>query len=77
MTMSDARMIAEELYRLLERDGQIHNESVGVEDAAEIMGCSASFVYHNISEIPHTKIGRSLRFRTSDIHRYMRERRPS
>lgn len=74
MTRNEARMIAEELYAIMEKNGNTQDEMMDVGSAASMMGCSTSFIYHNKETIPHFKVGKSLRFRRSDMLKYIREK---
>ncbi|GAB6868787.1 helix-turn-helix domain-containing protein [Bacteroides rodentium] len=78
MTRNDAKMIAEELYKLMRKDvKQLVCQSVREEaeewlttkQAAELMGMSVSYIEH--SDIPHTKVGRLNRYKKSDIVKLM------
>lgn len=71
MTRNDARMIAEELFAIIKREGLIKDELMGVSETAQIMGCSKSAIYHKIDEIPHAKVGKALRFKRSEIIKYI------
>lgn len=64
MTRTEARILAEELYKLMRKDVkriveetviECSDEWVGVGEAANILGCSVGTLYNNISNIPHTK----------------------
>lgn len=74
MTRNEARLIAEELYKLMKDDVKKHVRELVKEEqedwlspkqAADILGVSVSFVMH--SDLPKTKIGRMNRYRKSDI----------
>ena len=76
MTRTDARMIAEELYKLMKKDiKSLVSEAVKMEsdeylntsEVSKLMGVSISYVKQNISSIPHTKVGRLNKFRKSEI----------
>lgn len=78
MTRNDAKMIAEELYKLMKKDiKQLVSQAVTDEteewlnsrQVAEMMGVSLSYVRQN--EIPHSKVGRLNRYRKSDIVKLM------
>jgi excisionase family DNA binding protein len=80
MTRTEARILAEELYKLMRKDVKMFVEAtvvkcsdewVGVGEAAEILGCSTGTLYNNISNIPHTKNGRLLRFKKSALIKYL------
>lgn len=80
MTRTEARILAEELYKLMRKDVkriveetviECSDEWVGVGEAANILGCSVGTLYNNISHIPHTKNGRLLRFKKSALIKYL------
>ena len=80
MTRTEARILAEELYKLMRKDVkriveetviECSDEWVGVGEAANILGCSVGTLYNNISNIPHTKKGRLLRFKKSALIKYL------
>lgn len=80
MTRTEARILAEELYKLMRKDVkriveetviECSDEWVGVGEAANILGCSVGTLYNNISNIPHTKNGRLLRFKKSALIKYL------
>lgn len=67
ITRREAKMIAEEVYKLFKHDGQTENgtptdELLTIDQAAQILKCSKHAIYHNIRLIPHTKVGNRLRF---------------
>lgn len=72
MTRNDARMVAEELYKVLKKEGLVESDVIGIDEAAGILGMSKQSVYNRIQEIPHTKFGKSLRFFKSDIIKMLR-----
>ena len=49
---------------------------LGVREAAEYLTISADTLYGLVhgDEIPHTRVGRSIRFRVSDLGKYVEER---
>lgn len=80
MTRTEARILAEELYKLMRKDVkriveetviECSDEWVGVGEAANILGCSVGTLYNNISNISHTKNGRLLRFKKSELIKYL------
>ena len=77
MTRADARMIAEELYRLMQQDKD--EDLIDVQAAARFLGCAAQTVYNLVSrgDIPSHKSGRSRRFKLSELkdYRQSKERR--
>lgn len=71
MKRSEARMIAEELYRLMKEDGQIHEEWLSRKEAADYLGKSLSWMNHHGESIPRTKIGGSYRYSKSGLNAYL------
>lgn len=74
MTQHEARLVAEELYKLMKDDVKRHVRELVKEEqedwlspkqAADILGVSVSFVMH--SSLPKTKVGRMNRYRKSDV----------
>lgn len=81
MNRSEARAVAAELYQLMRKDVRdivmkmVEDETgewIGVEEASKILGCSTGTIYNNISNIPHTKNGRLIRFKKSELIKYMK-----
>lgn len=72
MNRADARLIAEELFRIQKREGFVQDRVVGIDEAAKILGLSVNTVYLKIKEIPHAKRGKILRFFVSDLYKYLR-----
>lgn len=71
MTRYEARMIAEELHKLMKADEQQVMEWLTIEEAATYLKCSKSRIYNNIALVPHTKDGRRLKFPKSELSRWM------
>ena len=79
MNRTEARILAEELYKLTKSRNSIRivpiyggsDEWIGVGEAANILGCSVGTLYNNIDSIPHTKNGRLLRFRKASLIKYL------
>ena len=79
MTRNDARIIAEELYRLIKKDSQllsnivreVNEEYMNSQQAAKFLGVSITFLKQNIKDIPHTKVGRLNRFKKSSLIEYI------
>lgn len=74
MTRNDARILAEELYKLIRKDVKLYvsqavmkesDEWLTPEQVAKQLNMSISYVMH--SDIPYTKIGCRRRYRKSDI----------
>lgn len=83
MTRAQARMIAEELYKLIKKDIPcfVHDAVIDGTDeyfntaqAAEFLGVSVSYVKSHINDIPHTKVGRLNKFKKSSLSSYMSRR---
>lgn len=75
-----ARAIAEELFALMSEEmGKIKpadivpDEYFNVKQAAEFLGWSVHTVRHKKDEIPHSKVGGSLRFSRKDLVKYIRQ----
>ena len=79
MTRNDARIIAEELYRLIKKGSQllsnivreVNEEYMNSHQATEFLNVSLQFLKKNIKDIPHTKVGRLNRFKKSSLIEYM------
>lgn len=80
MTRAQAKMVAEELYKLIKKDipGFVQgavvdgmDEYLNTKQAAEFLGCSVSQIRHNIADIPCTKVGGRYRFKKSALAAYM------
>lgn len=78
MTRTEAKLVAEELYKLMRKDikGVISNAVeketdvwMNAHEVAAYMGVSLGYVMR--SDIPHAKIGRMNRYRKSDIEKIM------
>lgn len=75
MTRREARMIAEELWKLMQRERpQAEEEWLTVKEAAAYMKCSTWTVYHNIEVLPHTKTGGRLMFTKAGLSEWMKRR---
>lgn len=84
MTRSDARMIAEELFKLLEpviirqlsqTTSEALDKVLSTKEAAEYLGVKPKTIYNSISEIPHFKSGGKLKFSQLALDEYLRNRR--
>ena len=74
MTRNECKQIAEELYKLIQKDMKLYisqsvtaesDEWLTTEQAALQLRMSISYVMHN--DIPYTKVGHRRRYRKSDI----------
>lgn len=83
MTRTEARMVAEELYKLLKKDiiGRVskitteaNDKQLSTKEAAKYLGCKPKTIYNNISQIPHYKVGRHLRFSEMALAEFIRTR---
>ena len=72
MNRADARLVAEELYKIMRKEGLVDDKVIGAEEVAEILGCSTETIYRKSTDIPHTKVGKTLRFFKSDIIKMLR-----
>lgn len=72
MKRSEARMIAEELYRLMKEDGQVQETWFTRKEAAEYLGRSVSWLNHN-NEIPVKKLGGRYLYPKSKLNAYLNQ----
>ena len=70
-TPDDKLVPLKEVAEVLKANRTTLHEWVGVGEAANILGCSVGTLYNNISNIPHTKNGRLLRFKKSELIKYL------
>ena len=75
-----ARAIAEELFALMSEEmGKIKpadivpDEYFNVRQAVEFLAWSLDTARHKKDEIPHSKVGGSLRFSRKDLVKYIRQ----
>ena len=80
MTRTEARMVAQELYKLIKNDilRQVSetaiNESgwnLNIDQASEILGWKPKTIRNKIKEIPHIKVGGRLRFSEYKLRKYL------
>lgn len=75
MTPSEMRQLAkyfaQEYYKLQQKNHDIKENYLNAKQAAEFLGWSIRTVYNKIDEIPHTKIGKSLRFSERRLREYI------
>lgn len=80
MNRTEARMVAEELAKLIKPEirkmviDMTVSETEGfisATEAAEYIGMSKQTLYNKISEIPHVKFGKFLRFQKSELKKYI------
>ena len=71
LTRKDARMIAEELFALMQKEKAVPERYLNAKEAAELLGMPLGTLYHKVGGIPHTKVGKRLRFTESSLRKYM------
>ena len=71
MTRTEARMVAEELYKLIHKDVKNIVSQTVKEETEEWIGASVGTLYNRIEEIPHTKLNNRLRFKKSALLQYL------
>lgn len=71
MKRSDARMIAEELFKLMKQDGQFEETWLDSNNAAEYLGVSLSWMKRNGKTLPRTKVGGNFRYPKSGLNTYL------
>lgn len=72
MTRREASLIAEEVVRQLRLQGLVEDKVLNIEEAAEMLGVSTSYIYQHLNEIPHEKYAKRLRFFRSSITKLIR-----
>ena len=72
MTKNEMERIARMMAEILAKNGLISDEVIDVDEVAQILGVSKSYVFHHIDEIPHSKPYKKLRFFKSDIVKMLR-----
>lgn len=80
LTRAEARMIAEEVVRLMREQNAPKappEEYLTAREAAEYLNVSVWYVYHNIDAIPHTTLpgGKRKMFLKSRLAQYVENRR--
>lgn len=53
LTRKDARMIAEELFALMEKEKAVPERYLNAKEAAELLGMPLGTLYHKVDGIPH------------------------
>ena len=76
MTRREAKMIAEELFKLLEKAGMnakmlTPERYMTSKEAAQMLGISRNALYQQIDRIPHVKQGRKNIFKESSLRAYI------
>lgn len=74
MTRYDARLIAEELAKMLPRDYS-NDRILSAERLAERLGVSASWVYHEGESLPRIKVGRTYRYSLNEVVNFLKQRK--
>lgn len=67
-----AKITCDKVISNLKEQGYIQDEVIGVDEVAQLLGVSKSYVFHHIDEIPHSKPYKRLRFFKSDIIKMLR-----
>ncbi len=65
--------VAKELKPALKPQGQDGDKIFTVESLAEYLGVGKSWVYGNMRQIPHFKVGRFPRFRKRQIDKWLEQ----
>ena len=76
MTRREARMVAEELFILMQKEKAEDKRTIGAKEAAQMLGWSLRTLYNRVNDIPHeggTK-GKRLRFKVSAIQEFNEQR---
>lgn len=75
MTRYEARMIAEELHKLMkaEQEAEPLDELLTSTEAAAYLNMSKSFVEHNKDRIPHVKVGRMVRYTKAGLSEFAKQ----
>jgi hypothetical protein len=80
MTRSEAKMIAEELHKIIRKDvKKTLSEIVAIEaeeyldtkQAAAFLGWKVQTLYNRIEDIPHSKNGKKLIFTKSSLSQFL------
>lgn len=83
MTRSEARMVAEEFYKLMRRDERLRSletgksyskEWIGSKAAADMLDCTKKTLYSHIEDIPHVRVGNRYKFKKSELLKYLEDR---
>jgi hypothetical protein len=72
MTRGDAKVIAEELYKLMQKNGQIKDTYYTKEEASEIYKVPVSHFEHYGHLYPRKKFGRSWKYSGNGLERFLR-----
>lgn len=72
MTTREAALIAEQVVKKLKAEGLVEDKIMGTKELADMLGKNERWVYEHSKELPHTMLGREMRFFQSDIYRFLR-----
>lgn len=72
MSRAELRVLAQEIVKELRKEGVIGGKIMDISETAKMIGMSERYIYNHIDEIPHTKLGRNLKFFEHDIRKWMR-----
>ena len=72
MARADARMIAEELHRLMLKDNEIKDVYLTKEEASEIYKVPVSHFNNYGFKYPRVKIGKSYKYSQTGLNKFLR-----
>lgn len=72
LTKREIRMIASEICKIMKEENLCEDTFLCVRDAAALLGCSTSYIYHNLTDIPHIRKGTSIRFSKKALIEYIK-----
>lgn len=72
MTTREAALIAEQVVKKLKAEGLVEDRIMGTKELADMLGKKERWVYEHSDELPHTMLGREMRFFRSDIYKMLR-----
>ena len=67
MTRLEITMLAEEIVKIMKRDGLVDNEFLNADEAAKFLGISKRTLYNKRKELPCAPTGKKLMFRKSEL----------
>ena len=67
MTRLEITMLAEEIVKIMKRDGLVDNEFLNADEAAKFLGISKRTLYNNRKNLPCASNGKKLMFRKSEL----------
>ncbi len=71
LTKLEIALIASEICRILQDNGQCEDIFLSVKEAADFLGFSPSYIYHNLDKIPHIKKNNIIRFSKKALTDYI------